>query len=267
MAKTIVPPNLQTGKRSALSFCPHCRKSLIILPGGSSSPGPGGWRQMAQLQSVAGDGAPSVGDWQKITPIGRLVPTDVTTSLYDAVVSFCLVSVGGVGICFYAGWPWPWALIAGYGWSMWRYFGGVHLAKNLLEIVESLSAPQSEPEPSKLSESVNLEVVRRNEAGVFQKMFRASLPGNISEGQFAEWCKRVLMRPDLTQARWVDSGEFARNDYTDLLVLLGEGEIVRRKSKAKNAPWVLTDEGRKTLNYYIRLTHSHSLTRHGGQNE
>ncbi len=279
MAGNILPHLTQTDKRSAISFCPHCSKSLIILPGGSSSPGLGpGWRQSVQFQSIqGGDGVPSAvnlpGDWQKVTPVGRLNTGDVTTSLYDALVSFCLVSVGGVGVCLYAGWPWPWALIAGYGWSMWRYFGGVHLAKNLLEIVESLSAPQSEPEPEPVLEPeplpIPLEVVQKNQAGIIQRMFRFSLPGKIDESLFTEWIRGVLRRDDLTQSRWVGPDSFVREDYVKLLALLLKSEIIERVGKAKNAPYGLTVEGRRSLRRYILIindTHSHSLTQHEVKN-
>ncbi len=268
MGKTIVPSISQTGKRSALSYCPHCSKSLIIFPGGSS-PGPD-WRQMAQFESTqGGDGVPSAGDWQKVTPVGRLNTGDVTTAIYDAFVSCMLVSSGGAVICWYAGWPWSWSLIAGFGTALWRYFGGVHLAKSLLEIVESLSpqAPQSEPVPEPLP--VPLEVIQKNKAGIIQRMFRFSLPDGVSESQFIEWSRGVLLRPDLTQARWVTTDGFIRDDYIKLLALLDESGVIKRKSRAKNAAYELTPAGRRSLRGYILLkkdTHSHSLTRHGGQN-
>ncbi len=275
MAGNILPSNLQTGKRSALTYCPHCNKSLIILPGDFSSPGLGpGWRQSAQFQSVqGGDGAPSglPGDWQKITPIGRLGVADVTTSLYDALVSFCLVSAGSLGVCFWAGWPWSWSLAGGFSVALWRYFGGVHLAKNLLEIVESLSAPQSEPEPEPVPEPlpIPLEVVQKNQAGIIQRMLRFNLPDGVSESQFIFWARGVLQRQDLTQSRWVGANNFVRDDYVKLLTVLDEAGIVERKGKAKNSAYELTIEGRRSLRRYILMindTHSHSLTRHGGQN-
>ncbi len=257
-----------------LTHCPNCDHPLIIMAARpvrqpAWQPGLATLQHSAPMQSTSVSVEPG-DEWQRITPIGRLSTGDVTTAIYDAGVSFVLVTIAsGVAIWLINGLEfggyiidlgWWAAPVSGVSVALWRYFDGMGIARGLLEIVETLKQSKSAPPPPK-PDPVPLEVIQRDKAGVFQRMFRASLPAGISEEKFLNWCKYVVLRPDLTQSKWVASGEFVRTDYTKLLDTLGESGVVKRKSKAKNSEWVLTPEGKETLTFYIRLVHSPSLTR------
>jgi hypothetical protein len=136
----------------SLTQCPHCQAQLVIMPGSQVH---GGWRQLPVMQQTAAGAFPepavTTGDWQRVTPIGRLEPRDITTAIYDAGVSFGLVTIAAgftvvlldVYDCcgdLQAHWTRDWWLApaAGLAVALFRYFDGVGLAKSLLEIVETL---------------------------------------------------------------------------------------------------------------------------------
>lgn len=125
--------------------CPYCGKALVVVkenyPWSVTLP----QRQMTQLENVAATPfslptAPAGGGkWQKVTPVGRLEPKDITTALYDSGVSFVLITLAGSALVYAAGWPWLVAPAGGLVVAMWRYFGGLGLAESLLEMVETIT--------------------------------------------------------------------------------------------------------------------------------
>jgi len=253
--------------------CPHCGQPIIM----TAAPAPvraGRWRansitMHSSAASLAGSAPPAPtagGDWQRITPVGRLEPRDITTAIYDAAISFGLITIGGVAVAWWLEWPVVIGPASGFSAAMWRYFGGVRLAQGLLEVVESLTNRDinkdghiGNPEPAK-PQPVPLEIIQKSEAGLILRMFRFELPDGISTELFTEWARGVLMVDDLTQARWVSKDKFSRDDYTDLLGKLAEANIIRRSGRAKNASYSLTRHGKNALKHYLD-THSHSLTR------
>lgn len=136
--------------RQSITCCPHCGQQLVIATGpsrtGAGLPARTGWQPLGRLESSqrlhnVGAAAPEMpaGDWQKVTPVGRLTTQDVTTSIYDAGVSGGLVTVTVFGVCWYFDWPLVISPVAGIGVVLFRYFGGMLLAKSLLEIVETIT--------------------------------------------------------------------------------------------------------------------------------
>jgi hypothetical protein len=125
-----------------METCPYCKQQLSIIPFNSpvstffnrhttfenASPTPFSMPITAQPT-----------DYQKVTPIARLEPRDVTTALYDSGVSFVLVALAGGAIAYAAGLPWLVSPAGGLTIAMWRYFGGLNLARSLLEIVETIT--------------------------------------------------------------------------------------------------------------------------------
>jgi len=163
--------------------------------------------------------------------------------------------------------PWWTAPAGGLSVAIWRYFGMMHLAARLLEIVESITQSDLNKDghtgPAPNSAPIALEIVQKNEAGAFQKMFRFTLPLGISDELFTEWARGVTMRNDLTQSRWVSRDKFSRDDYTRLLSLLEESGFVARDGTAKNAAYELLPAGKRALRHYLLAvgdTHSRSLT-------
>jgi hypothetical protein len=200
-------------------------------------------------------------------------PKDVTTALYDAGVSFGLITLPAVGLCYSLNWPLWVAPSAGVSVALWRYFGGMSLAQGLLEIVETITNTDlnrdgvTGPPPAE-NKPMRFEVTVKNEAGLFLRMFRFDLPKEITPALFNKWAAGVLMRDDLTQERWVSNDDFVRVPYTRLLEKLEEAKLVYRTSPARNAPYKLTRHGKNVLKLYLQAvsdTHSHSLT-HGGDN-
>ena len=254
--------------------CPHCGRSIVIslnVPHQKTSHWHTNKQQTLHSNTVNivpghNQTEPAAGDWQKITPISRLEPRDITTAIYDASVSFGLITTGGGALVWALDWPLWTAPAAGFSLALWRYFGGIALAKGLLEIVENISNKDinndghiGRPEPTK-PQPIPLEVVQKSDTGLFQRMFRFELPENITIELFSTWARGVLMVNDLTQARWVSREKFSRDDYTTMLAHLAEAGIIRRTGNARNASYVLTRHGRNALGLFID-TQSHSLTR------
>lgn len=126
--------------------CPHCGQQLAIVPVSSGMMKFRALtdRPMTTLENAAATpfdmpAAAVPGEWQKITPVGRLETKDITTALYDSGVSFALITLAAGAVVYAAGWPWLVAPAGGLGVAMWRYFGGLRLARSLLEIVETLT--------------------------------------------------------------------------------------------------------------------------------
>lgn len=169
-------------EKRSITYCPNCGQQLVIS---AQSDAPrsrsliqSGWQQTRQLESsqqlhnisTATPEMPT-GDWQKVTPVGRLTAQDVTTSIYDAGVSGGLVTITVFGICWYFDWPPIISPVVGAGVLLLRYFGGISLAKSLLEIVETVTQRDidqdgqigNEP-PLAPSQTVRVEIKETGEA-------------------------------------------------------------------------------------------------------
>lgn len=121
--------------------CPYCHQSVALIPVGFAHQPD---RYPVSLESavaspLALSPAAAPGEYQKITPIARLEPKDITTALYDSSVSFVLVSLAGGAAVWALGWPWVVAPAIGLAAAVWRYFGGLSLARSLLEVVETIT--------------------------------------------------------------------------------------------------------------------------------
>lgn len=125
--------------------CPHCGRTIELSKPTGYQPARlvtsrrHGYRLQSSAAAIAGGQPPAGGDWQKITPVGRLEPKDITTSLYDAGISFGLVTIGALGVVWWQEWPVWMAPATGFTIGMWRYFGGIKLASGLLEVVETVT--------------------------------------------------------------------------------------------------------------------------------
>ena len=206
--------------KSSITYCPHCGQSLSISP---LSPGPGrsGWQQLTTLQHsqqlnnfstvpmVA-----SAAEWQKVTPVSRLEPKDVVTSVFDAGVSFLLVTVGAAGVCWYFEVDLWIALAAGFLVALWRYFGGLSLAKSLLEVVETVTQRDidqdgeiGQPEPER--HTVRVEV--KSDQG--QRWQFADLPG--SPGALQSLASEILSGNTFSERTAVKCG-FTQEEFSSL---------------------------------------------------
>lgn len=126
--------------------CPHCGQQISITPSNvipdrSNVP----WQPVSQFQNTsnspfAAAGESPVGTWQKVTPISRMQPKDIYTSLLDAGAAFLLVTTGAGLICYAGEWPLVAAPGVGLATAIFRYFGGMATAKNLLQVVETWTA-------------------------------------------------------------------------------------------------------------------------------
>jgi hypothetical protein len=130
--------------------CPHCNQQISITPSNNIPPGNyAPWQPNASFQSTApgpfaAGGESPVGTWQKVTPISRMQPKDIYTSLLDAGAAFLLVTTGAALICYAGAWPLVTAPGLGLATAIFRYFGGMATAKNLLQVVETWSS-ESDP--------------------------------------------------------------------------------------------------------------------------
>lgn len=254
--------------------CPHCGRPLSLVASGrhrglQQSRQTTAFQHSQRLNHAQPAAVPDAAEWQRVTPVDRLHTGDVLTSIADGSVAFIVVAIAAGGIIWYVGGfirieghRYEISYILAFGTGLvafcYRYFGGMQIARSLLEVIETatnkdidgdghIGAPVEKPPP------VNLEITQRSTTGTFQRMFDKPLPGNISEKKFTEWARAVLEMPDLTQTRWVggESWQFVREDYASLLAMLEEGKIVKRKSKAKNAAYFLTSAGTRSLRHWV----------------
>lgn len=126
--------------------CPHCNQQILITPS-DDIPQFTPWQQASSFSSMANSpfatgGESPNGTWQKVTPISRMQPKDIFTSLLDAGAAFALVTTGAGLVCWYADLPVVTGPGAGLAVAIWRYFGGMATAANLLQVVETWSAEQ-----------------------------------------------------------------------------------------------------------------------------
>jgi hypothetical protein len=138
-----------------MTTCPHCGKPVEVhlkaQPAFVQIPVPDGWRR-ADGSTLASEarapllmqysGEPSSeASYERITPVGRLEPFDVLTSLFDAGVTFIFFTIGVGGVCWYYEAPVivaP-AVASGFLAGCLRYYGGLALAKSLLQTIESVT--------------------------------------------------------------------------------------------------------------------------------
>lgn len=152
--------------------CPHCNHQIIVslsdmIPD-IAQPAQTAWQPFSAFHSLAqGPNGTEVhvdpaGTWQKVTPISRLQPKDVATSLLDAGISFLLVTTGAGLICWYAELPAVAGPVMGLAAAAARYFFGMASARELLRIVETWSSAgrdsSTEKPPEKKQHVVTLEV-------------------------------------------------------------------------------------------------------------
>lgn len=248
-----------------MTKCPHCGTPLTLVAANHQL---GGYRQYSIFQNTSpthlqAQPAIDTGNWERVTPVDRLQPRDITTALYDALASFSLVSIALTGPTIYFHGPWWLPPTGGLSVALWRYFGMMSLAMRLLEIVETITQTDlnKDGHTGPPQEPIALEITQKNEAGAFQRMFRFTLPEGVSESLFRQWADGVIVRPDLTQARWVSRDKFSRDAYVNLLSLLEEAGLLARDSNARNASYDLLPAGKRALRQYLIATHfGYSLT-------
>lgn len=146
-----------------MTRCPHCNRPLTVrldTAGDAAGnidgfePVPGGWRRRQTLAShshlnaairsaALGEDGPLAreANYEKVTPVGRLEPRDVATSLLDAAVTFGFAGAGLGGLLWYFESPYIFypALASGFASAVFRYYGGIGLAQSLLQTVESVT--------------------------------------------------------------------------------------------------------------------------------
>ena len=132
--------------------CPFCNRQLSVGPSGISehTPSPP-WTPLTEFQSVsqgalAGSAGPGLaGEWQKVTPLGRLSARDVGTTLLDSTIVFGLVSAGLGIICHLSGVTWLVGPCVGLFCGALRYLYGISHTQGLLTIVEYWRSNEAKP--------------------------------------------------------------------------------------------------------------------------
>lgn len=146
--------------------CPHCGGPIIA---------PGDWQQPATFQSTAnpfsGASFPLSGEWQKVTPVGKLEIMDVATRVLDASLSFGFVSVAVGGLIWLSGGPvWSGAPV-GFVVGLIRYYYGIGETEKRLTIVEKWKNEDVKPPQAEQKKHV----------------FRAELKDAGGNEQWDEW--------------------------------------------------------------------------------
>lgn len=165
--------------------CPHCNRQLWVGLGAD-------WQPVKDLQqntiSPLSNIHSGYSEYQKVTPIGKLEPRDVVTSIFDAGISFALFSVASSALFWFAELPLLFGPAVGFLIGSARYFGGVQFAKGLLATVETIVKEIAEPEPAKTSEPIviNAEI----KEGKHSRWQFANLPGE--RGILIEFANDVL---------------------------------------------------------------------------
>ena len=159
-------------------YCPHCKSQLFVVPAGDRPARVTSFERMRLLESSAdiqfgSNGAIDMaGDWHRSTPVSKLEPRDVITSLMDAGVSFALVSIGASFAFWLAEMPWLTGVACGFCFGCIRYFVDLSKAKDLLSIIERFTS--REPDTIIPQSTVRVEV-KSEKAWQF-----ADLPGTQS---------------------------------------------------------------------------------------
>ena len=184
-------------------YCPYCKSQLEVRLGRDRPSSVTSFDQMRLLESNTrsqfGSNAMDIpGDWHRSSPVSKLEPRDVITSLMDAGVSFILVSAGALFVFWAAELPWTYGLIVGFGFGCLRYFVDVSKAIELLSVVERFTS-RHEPEAIVEQQTVRVEV--KNQKGGWQF---ADLPGE--KKCLIEFAKSVLSGRSFSEREATRSG-------------------------------------------------------------
>lgn len=188
--------------------------------------------------------APATGDWQKVTPVGRLEPKDITTAIYDSGISFALITLAAGAVVYAAGWPWLVAPAGGLGVAMWRYFGGLRLARSLLEVVESITQTDLNHD-GKVGKTEHVVKVEIKDRGKWQF---ATLPGKPAA--LVSFAQAVIANQpgvSFSERTAVDAG-LTQEQYGDLRdVFIDRGWAVWNHPTRRQAGVTLTVSGKAVL--------------------
>lgn len=132
--------------------CPYCKgqlslKALDITQHSPLTP----WTPLGEFQNVSQSPLPGQpgsslsGEWQKVTPLGRLSARDVGTTLLDSVIVFGLVSAGLGLVCHLSGVTWLVGPSVGLFVGTARYLYGLSHVQGLLTIVEYWRSAEPKP--------------------------------------------------------------------------------------------------------------------------
>lgn len=234
--------------------CPHCGGHLTIGMAGVPPHIISGHSSKSRTyQSSVKTALPQVAstmpiddptqDWQRVTPVGRLTPVDVTTSIYDGLISFLLVTLGLSGLLWYTDMPLVVAPATGFAVACWRYFGGMRLAKSLLEMIETLSE-RKEAEPVEQQIKHTLSVETKTESG--KRWQFADLPGQPAALQ--EFAQRVIEDIGTFSERTAVKCKMTQDEYSDLSdIFVDRFWAIRRHQTLKRLGVNLTQNGKSVL--------------------
>lgn len=185
--------------------CPYCKGQLAIkaMQIIDKSPSPP-WTPLTEYQSVSPSARPGqagpgpwpglVGEWQKVTPLGRLSARDVGTTLLDSTIVFGLVSLSLGVICHLSGTTWLVGPCVGLFCSAIRYLYGISHTQGLLTIVETWRSNEAtvQPETRPGREPIRVEI---KEGKRFQYAYFMA-----DERKLIAFCQALLDGADFTEA-------------------------------------------------------------------
>jgi len=223
--------------------CPYCHQSVALIPVGFANRPD---RYPITLESAAVTPwamppAAAASDYQKITPIARLEPRDITTAIYDSGVSFALVALAGGAISYAAGWPWLVSPASGLAVAIWRYFGGLSLARSLLEVVETITQKDIDKNGivGKPAPVVKVEVKNQ------RKWQFATLPGK--QEALIALAQAITAGESFAERTATDKG-LTQEQYSDLRdVFIDRGWAVWNHPTRRQAGVALTVSGKMVL--------------------
>lgn len=187
-------------------------------------------------------------DWQRVTPIARLIPTDIITSLLDSLISFSLATIGAVGIVWFVrfwfpGLPLFIAPAVGFTVGCWRYFNGMDFARGLLEIIETLEKPQ---QPEKKEQEVKQVLSVEMKTPDSKRWQFADLPGQPAA--LREFAQRVVDGVGTFSERTAVKCRMTQGEFSDLSDLfVDKFWAVRRHPTIKRLGVNLTQNGKSVL--------------------
>lgn len=131
--------------------CPYCGGQLHVFSNDDTpafSPGPQ-WKPTARFESVANGpnsiSQQSFGEWQKMTPVGRLAPKDVWVAFLDSTIVFLAISGPTGVICHLSGVTWLAGPFMGFVFAGLRYLWTMGHTQGLLTIIETWRSDPPEP--------------------------------------------------------------------------------------------------------------------------
>ena len=195
--------------------------------------------------------------------------SDFLVPALQALATGAFVTIGAGWVAWmYRGITWEMAVGAGLV-SMGGFWVITVLAnRKLLWMIETITNGDLDHDgavgaPAAPARPVALEVVHRNEAGIFSQMFRFELPEGISEADFGEFARGVVSGRGLAESAWTGAGKpFSKSRYGDLLATLEQAGLVRWKNV--NAPAQgreLTPAGGRALRSWLEMARTHARTR------